>query len=84
MSRTFGGTAVVLSIVTCVLSVFIIPFMPTGVSWLYVLAALAIILAIIGFIKDDPKGVAILGFVLGILAIVLIVIGTNIWQMILP
>lgn len=81
MGRVFGGLALVFSIIIIVASAFVTGFLPSAVSMLYIFSFLVIILGIIGIVKDDPKGVAVAGVCFGIVAIVLIVIFTDLWQM---
>ena len=72
MGKTFGALALVFGLVSLLLGWLIIIFVPLyGTYVLYAVCGLAIVFGIIGIIKDDSKGMAITGMILGIIALVL-------------
>lgn len=75
MGKTFGALALVFGLVALLSGWAITNFAPDfGTYILYALYGLAILFGIIGIIKDDSKGMGIVGMILGIIAIFLWVI----------
>lgn len=77
--RLFGALSLALGITVLIVGYFIIFLIPSGELIMYVLAGLVIILAIIGLIKDDslknPKGLAIVGLLVGTFIIFVVLLG---------
>ena len=86
MGSIFGGFAWPCGAIALVMSLFIglIGLLPFGLALFWLITALAIILAILGFVKDDTKAYAVVGFIFGIAAIVLSLTIGNFWLTLLP
>ncbi|MFX0048949.1 MAG: hypothetical protein ACFE8G_12390 [Candidatus Hermodarchaeota archaeon] len=71
MGKTFGALALVFGLIALLAGWAIMIFVPFGDYIMYALCGLAIILGIVGIIKDDSKGMGIAGMILGIIALIL-------------
>jgi len=79
MGRIFGALSLALGIIVLIVGYFIIFLIAKGELIMYALAGLVIVLAVIGLIKDDslknPKGLAIVGLLVGIVIIFVVLLG---------
>jgi hypothetical protein len=73
LGKTFGVLALVFGLVAVILVpvFFFVFYFAYGSYVFYALAGLAIVFGIIGMIKDDSKGLGVVGLILGIVALVL-------------
>lgn len=62
---------------------FVIIFIPSGTNIMYNLSMIVIILGIIGLVKDEPKGKAIKGFLVGIFSLIVSVVLTGALRIVL-
>jgi len=71
MGKTFGVLALIFGLIALLsgwaIALFLFPY---GSYVNYAVAGLAILFGIIGIIKDDSKALAIIGMILGIIALV--------------
>ena len=70
MGKTFGALSLVFALIALLAGWAIMFWVPFGDIIMYVLCILAIVLGIVGIVKDDSKGMGIAGLILGIIALI--------------
>ena len=72
MGKTFGLLSLILGLIALAVGWLIMMMVPLYGSYImYAICGLGIVFAIIGFIKDDGKALAIVGLILNIIALIL-------------
>ena len=73
MGKAFGLISLLLGLVSLVILIlgFFVFAIPFGAYIIWTTAVGAIVLGIIGIVKDDSKGLGVVGMILGILVVIL-------------